>query len=265
MPSWKTRDETASIGQTKYIVAYGHLWATDTCSEHPFNTYLYTLRNPFDRLVSWYFYEHPRANVHSRNNPCSNKLHYWENNTQGCFKTIDEWARNCTPVVNETNLSPRQAQCQQVAYDTARGGRACRAHNSYNYDYYLEEMKKYSKHNQSELMLAIRTEHLAEDWDFLEHAFNGSHFVDGKARFHLRKSVNARETSVDMGNDTGFLSEEGIRNICAALCEEIQVYKQLLNNARNLNELQIRESLGEVVASCPEETLEIRNCTKAAT
>jgi hypothetical protein len=43
-----------------------------------------------------------------------------------------------------------------------------------------------------------------------------------------------------------------------------QVYKKLLTMAQNLDESQLRESIAEVVAACPRETYEIRECPSPA-
>jgi len=104
---------------------------------------------------------------------------------------------------------------------------------------------------------ALRTEHLAHDWDALDEALGGGHglYVNGTVRFST-KAGTVRSAKHDTS-----LSEKSRKNLCYALCEDIQAYKQLLHDAINLNELQVGQSLDELISSCPEETREVRDCS----
>mmetsp|Transcript_11418 Transcript_11418/g.21115 ORF Transcript_11418/g.21115 Transcript_11418/m.21115 type:complete len:99 (-) Transcript_11418:237-533(-) len=50
------------------------------------------------------------------------------------------------------------------------------------------------------------------------------------------------------------------RNLCHAMCPELQVYKEILQHAKNLNSSQVEESITEVNAFCPEEGVAVRSC-----
>jgi hypothetical protein len=229
-----------------------HMWGgRRECEEKNFTSFLYILRNPLDRLVSWYFYEHPRASK-SPKSSCSNKFHHWENNTNGCFDSLDEFAVNA--VLPTNGATSNKSECQRLAFSVARGEKGCNQHNAMGYAFYENRMKEISQANITYQMLAIRTEHLADDWDQLDQAFGGHGNVNGSARFQTR-SGTTRSKHVD-----STLSDEGRTNLCFGLCEEIQVYKKLLIMAQNLDESQLRESIAEVVAVCPRETFEIREC-----
>eukprot|EP00977_Amphora_coffeiformis_P005693 scaffold1204_cov179-Amphora_coffeaeformis.AAC.2 len=277
------------------------------------NAYVVVLRNPLDRIRSWYFYEHPKgvyyelaAKQYRIVTPTQRAFYQWDdnnNNNTGCFRTLDEFARNVilpmtTAPQNETNSFhndtasiPSSSFCQQLAWDVATGKKACRDHNHYNYAFYRNKIKQLfppnnnknnnnnnnnnNNTNKTITKLAIRTEHVAEDWDEIERAFVRGRqrkkaaaaivavVVNGTARFHNTTSRNARRTN-DTDHDAVFgpttLSDLGRRNLCAALCEEMQIYKQFLWEAQNLSPQQVHESLRELVASCPEETIEIRQC-----
>jgi hypothetical protein len=119
-----------------------------------------------------------------------------------------------------------------------------------------------SSSNGNITMLAIRTEHLAHDWDKLERAFGGTDnttTLSSTSRFQT-KSGNARERSNSTTRQEAFLSKQARLNLCRALCHENQVYKKLLYAAQNLNPLEVHESLSELIATCPDETREIREC-----
>lgn len=257
----KDKPDTPPSALKEHTVGFVHVMLP-WCTEGSFDAYLYTLRNPLDRLVSWYFYEHP-INGGGYISEAKRAFHRWGDNTNGCFRTLDEFARNA--FVPNDNATGKVADCQRLAFSVANGRIPCNAHNAMGYAFYFKRMKEFSSrrrrqnNNMTELMLAIRTEHLAEDWDKLEDALVAPNprSVNGTIRFRTR-SKNSRQNNNQTGPQE--LSEEGRLNLCAALCNEIQVYKQLLLDAVNLDELQVRQSLQEIVSSCPEETPEIRQC-----
>jgi hypothetical protein len=234
------------------------------CKKKNVTSFVYTLRNPLDRLISWYFYEHARSRSYSQpkryraeKNSCANKeFHKWENNTNGCFDSLDDFAMNSVLPTNIT--SSKKSRCQLLAFQVARGEKLCDYHNAMGYVFYENRLKELSQANRTYLMLGIRTEHLADDWDRLEQAFGGHGSVNGSVRFQTR-SGTVRSKNVDSE-----VSDEGKANLCFALCEEIQVYKKFLNMAQNFNESQVRESIAEVIAVCPKETYEIRECPSPA-
>ena len=56
------------------------------------------------------------------------------------------------------------------------------------------------------------------------------------------------------------LSYAGRSNLCRALCNEIQIYKDLLHLAINIDRDGENESLDELIATYPDESREIRDC-----
>jgi len=72
-----------------------------------------------------------------------------------------------------------------------------------------------------------------------------SAFKDGFKR--KNKSRQADENST-------VLSQTALENFCDALCEEIQVYKEILERAENLLPNEKSESLETLHAQCPKET-----------
>lgn len=54
--------------------------------------------------------------------------------------------------------------------------------------------------------------------------------------------------------DDNRLSRASLRNLCDALCEEIQIYKLLLKRAENLNGEEVAQSLEDLHSKCPAET-----------
>jgi len=49
-------------------------------------------------------------------------------------------------------------------------------------------------------------------------------------------------------------------HLCNALCNEIQIYKRLLLAAENLDKVSRKESMDELLLSCPNELSEVTSC-----
>ena len=101
-------------------------------------------------------------------------------------------------------------------------------------------------------IIVFRAKHNEEDWRRVDILLGGSGSVP--SQMHAN---DASKTGIPVHNTT--ISKQGHLNLCKALCHEIQVYKQLMNAAINLNEEDIMESLIEL--NCPDDmTPEVRLC-----
>jgi len=225
--------------------------------------FLLTLRHPVYRLVSWYKYEHLR-NRRIQMNPkvkrgisCLNHFHNFQNNS-GCFASLEEFALNTVSPQNTSNAT----DCQRLAWNVASATTPCMWHNSMGYQYYqeiIDEVVAVSNTTTKPHVLVMRSEHLQQDWNSLERLFRGE---------RTDETINTTTTNINIEStlnnsqqkkkDT--LSKEGTRNLCRAQCREIQVYKDLLYRAENLNATQREESIVELMKLCPEETAEIQVC-----
>lgn len=97
--------------------------------------------------------------------------------------------------------------------------------------------------------------HIEEDWKRVDILLGGEGTVPSK--MHMN---DATDKKIPVYNKT--ISEEGHLNLCRALCHEIQVYKQVLSKAINLNEVDVLESLQEL--NCPDDlTPEVRFCPQS--
>ena len=242
-----------------------------------FREFIVTLRNPIDRITSWYYYEHPATITSKYRNHCHLKqLHRWVNSTDGCFASLDEFARSAMPR-NQSGYNGgeqltkdskgNRVVCSDLAYKVASGKTPCPAHNFFNYQYYEQSIQKMSKElniARKVRLFAIRTEHLASDWDGLENLYsmgtdpssgNGQQkAIVGVGRFQVRSgTVTSGKSSIE-------LSDEGRKGLCVALCLDIQAYKRLLYRAQNLETSEVMRSLDELRLTCPEETYAVREC-----
>mmetsp|Transcript_23385 Transcript_23385/g.34522 ORF Transcript_23385/g.34522 Transcript_23385/m.34522 type:complete len:418 (+) Transcript_23385:40-1293(+) len=259
--------EPTSAGNALERAFAGRVHMNSNFCYPPYEFFLYTLRNPLDRIVSWFHYE--RDLLKQNNNHCLRRLH------QECsFSTVDEFAKATTFNYNTTEND----DCSELAWKAATGRRPCSGHNAMNYEHYLQvtyameqEYEHYlhimtqkpEKETKQKPILVIRQEHLAEDWDTLSSAFNND-VIEHDPMLRVPGSVifnsTAGKVSPLRGGANTFLSPEGRAQLCIALCREIQMYKYLLLQAWNLDERQAKQSIADVISMCPKETYEIRTC-----
>jgi hypothetical protein len=232
----KNRHETpAPSSLQKAFAARTHMWGHTRDCERSANVtaFIYMLRNPIDRLASWYFFEHPRKDPLSRDlngtgidhSSCPRLFHKgegWNNNDTGCFATLEEFAMHTLP-------PPHSNDCQQLAWEVATGKRRCRVHNSMGYSYYFNRIQQIKKQNITYTHLAIRNEHLAIDWDQLDAAFSVNvnnkslASASGTRRFDLPQPTNRNGRPLQRVKTTTEIAEHDqlsslARNNCVELC-----------------------------------------------
>jgi hypothetical protein len=127
------------------------------CQNDEFAYYLFTLRNPVDRIISWFAYEHPTEHTSLSSHPQKKKLFI------DCYYTLEE------PSIDGLG-GDRKRTCSQREWKAIQGDIGYRYHNYYNFAYYRKQMEM---HDPKGLIIAIRTEHLLEDWNLIENMLGG--------------------------------------------------------------------------------------------
>jgi hypothetical protein len=224
--------------------------------------WLFTLRHPLDRIVSWFHYEHLHLN-HSietvSNRPALYDDCYDDMNDLAQIGLKQAWEyQHSTSTNTETlpekespgpNMSPR---CAKRAWNAITGKVGYEYHNFYNYRYYRDWVD-HVMGPTNYTILVIRSEHLEEDWSRLEELYTHNHqqgstnmIVDkGKQRDDYFATVQRHKTN------SSLLSPDSYLNLCRALCQEIQIYSFLLKRAINLTPQQLEQSMDELHAKCP--------------
>lgn len=257
------------------------------------NSFLVNIRNPIDRMASWFLYEHilnHEVNYAERGYHCGDLMLF------SCFETWDdlvtqglgpiESSRKNTKLKIGGNLT--QEQCSQWAWAAVQGAIPASYHNYYNYDWYAHHMmieddlvkdgdvngSEYTdninkRRSDDKELFVIRAEHLQDDWIVINQMLSGSttwnNFDNNSSSFDvppvsLQERQNAAQRKdLIVYNKTS--SRDGITNLCRALCREIQIYKALIRRAVNLQAKDWEISLRELQAVCPNETsLQPRSC-----
>lgn len=214
--------------------------------------YLFVIRNPLERAKSAYAYDR-KDGQHVSN---ATALLYNE-----CpFQTLNDLAEQ--GLAEDGTASDI---CQQRARDAIRGTKRYSNHLYYNYAYYANETTDLlvaddtasgaTQQTNTAAVLVIRTEHLTEDWNTAEQ-FVGDDEGE-KADFPVRNNNDKRKTNKDK-----FLSKKARILVCAALCDDIQVYKDIVRRAINLNATQVEATMVDLRHSCPVEA-DVESCPRA--
>mmetsp|Transcript_36302 Transcript_36302/g.79409 ORF Transcript_36302/g.79409 Transcript_36302/m.79409 type:complete len:513 (-) Transcript_36302:115-1653(-) len=234
---------------SKLINCYLHSPYEDyfECFDNP--TLLINIRNPIDRLASSYHYEHIR-NKPKKDPTCGQAMLY---RCYDSFYDLAEYGLGGvrpppTKVLRIEQDLPEE-ECRHWAWATVQGTAPVKCHNFFNYDWYMHGTPALDDEKE---VIAYRTEHLEDDWRRVEVMLGG----DGSLPSNLWGNDSSQK---DWPVNNKTVSERGHLNLCRALCHEIQVYKQILVRAINLNNDDVRVSLKEL--DCPDDmTPEIRFC-----
>lgn len=205
-----------------------------------FDTFIVTIRNPIDRMISWFLYAHPKNEIIvKRSTPTHTEIF-------DCYEQINDLA------TNGLDQTPKELNdCQYLARNLISGiGHDSKEliHIVRNYKFYTSELLSQSKHKN---IYVLRTDHLNDDWvntakDLIKRTGISAEIHEEVAHFTHRKGKNPVVTSEH-------ISKKGIKNACFFLCPEIQLYKKLLNKAINLNATDRSESLKDLAKYCPKE------------
>lgn len=220
----------------QYTTKWSHAGEYDCFDDSAY--YLFVIRNPLDRAVSAFNYGKPFTWERARKKHGEEYYQRLKSLYLDCFDTINqlaEWGLSKAGNATET--------CKERAVQAIEGSGRFENHLYYNFQYHIEMIPKDSR------IIVIRTEHLVEDWNSAELAVGGNENLLGQNQTMI-PHINKGSVKEDK-----YLSDESRMLVCEKLCNEIQVYKRILNISINLSTKQLEESLTELIASCPIEAV----------
>ena len=256
-------------------VYYMHM-KMNTCPKHSTKSYVMTLRNPITRLQSWFDFEKdimPTRNKNPKEQEAIRKKRgmlfldcysNFSNFAAEGLQPLDPNASTATIPIRPLNMT-----CQQRAWAATLGARSFSYHEWYNYEHYWTMIHQNGYNNDKSpsstrmtasasplpALLVLRTEHLQQDWSTI-------------SKEPLFRQVNQKKkNATTFYSVTIQMTTAVVTNLCRALCPEIQIYKQILGSASNLDVNQKQESLNEVRLLCPSETSleDLRSCSDIPT
>ena len=222
-------------------------------------TYMISLRDPIDRIVSWYQEMHPlncsperpsaACNLKKGNNPWG--LRFYEQ----CFPRVDDLFRS----IQALNLSEASANtndhnnnnnnCSDFALETiqGRGPEGASNHMFYNYQYYSNRTTfRYPEKD----VVVVRQEMLWDDMRRIEGLLGG----DPNYPFETQGKID------NHGSDKFLyrakLDPSLVPPLCCFLSNEIIVYNNLLERALNLEPRHKEYSIKTLFSKCRVDSLQ---------
>ena len=249
--AYSSRNDSAI---SKQVHCYVHYNERMYCYDNP--SFLVNVRNPIDRLISWYLYEHREnwdATGHTLTYPNRPK-HCGQQMLFSCYPTLDSLAtvglagdRPSDGDMLRIGHDLNEEECRRWAWAAVRGRIPASFHNVWNYEWYLSYLLDRKARGKELEIFVLRIEHLDEDWSNLDKLLGGTGAALPKSRSH---NNDASEKQLTVSDKT--MSADGTANLCRALCREIHVYRQVLEMSNNLKKDQITESLRELKKKCPQ-------------
>jgi len=266
----------------RQTTGYLHMWSVDPNELEHSTSFLMTLRNPVDRIISAYRYSHPnncnRKNKKKPDRPfgceIAKKMRQRRSKQYKmfgiCFPSagIEDFAQSVmspyyADSVSLKNISNKKNQantkvvaglatCRQMARDVIEGTLDVWVyHMKYNHAYYAN--KTIWAYPDKELF-AIRTEHEWEDMVALDKQLGGTGrfgpTTESSSHHNTKTSQNAAVSHGSEGYIPSPISTQGYHKLCCVLHEEIQIYMDLLQRAQNLNATAKQESISDLADKC---------------
>lgn len=237
---------------------------------------LINLRNPIDRIISWYGFVNPHHcnQGTSGTTNCIVKRHVLNHLQEDylinklymtCFPTIEDFAIGTNPKAKRTS-----DECKVLARIIVEGGEywgnrrlsyPFYAHAKANYRYYYTQfIQEYW--NEKEI-LVIRTNHMWDDMVSLEQYVGGSstfdtlvgtHYSHGSEKYKqismLSNSSTTTTTSTNSKTGVIPLPAGALKSLCCAMINEIILYRSILYKASNLNDEQKQSTFQEDLQRC---------------
>jgi hypothetical protein len=258
-PCYTVADETMA---SQLIHSYYHVmdFGLLPTSHHDF--YLLSLRDPFDRFVSAFTYEHilnRRAtnDTHSLNRFQLNVL----DNAYLCFPTLEAFSAYFTQgdpydfhyPYKYNIVEPRS--CRDFALAVFHGRVRLFHHLYFNYQRIQELLPTAAGGGEGPILLATRLESLWEDWTAANRYLGQTTdvVIPHDASAHERDMMGYVDLPV-----TKDLSETGRQAICYALQLEYNAYFWLVSRAKNLGKKDLAETLMRARQRCPSVQLDFK-------
>ncbi|KAG7372210.1 sulfotransferase family protein [Nitzschia inconspicua] len=233
-------------------------------------TFLFSIRDPLDRVFSWYQYMHPRncllnqpsaaCNLKKDSNPWGLQFY------RDCFPTVNDLVNSIShgshPRKRRLDLTSKNdttEKCTQLAIETLQGRGPKGPTNHLHFNYLHLANQTISQFPNKEIMV-VRKEFLWDDLKSVEGFLGGNTLYDferegpvvthGSEKFPYQAVLNQSLVHI------------GAPSLCCVLYEEIQSYSQILTRAVNLDDDQKQQSLRHIFSRCGASSLAdlIENC-----
>lgn len=223
---------------TRHIMGYFHMWGAALPKEerswllNNTNIFLFTLRNPIDRLISTYNY-HRELYDNVTKYPRYKKFH------KDCFP--DGLGAMVDVLQNGTDIV-----CTKLGVDTLSGRSSQSGAGGWHFLLNYQHYKKYTLDKwPNHTVAAIRTENMWDDVMQLDQMLGGTGAFGKVAGW---KHTHGSEKYIVPYNDD--ISPSNTLFLCCLVYEEIETYQLMILKAVNLHDSQKRQVLSNLMKQC---------------
>jgi len=203
--------------------------------------YLYNLRHPLDRTISWYYYSSPGSCSNKQGQACSTAQHIrgfpngWAANFfQTCFPRFEDLVR----AFNHSHSNPN---CTLWGQSTLAGRETEAGHVWFNIRRYANRTVAVYPDKD---VLVVRTERM---WDDLKEL---DIYLGGKGVFGELEGLRVTHGSERWNSTRPTLTDAEARLLCCRLRDEMAVYRDLVGRAINLKDNAKEDTLNGAVKRC---------------
>eukprot|EP00527_Entomoneis_sp_CCMP2396_P008400 CAMPEP_0198147710 /NCGR_PEP_ID=MMETSP1443-20131203/37384_1 /TAXON_ID=186043 /ORGANISM="Entomoneis sp., Strain CCMP2396" /LENGTH=411 /DNA_ID=CAMNT_0043812153 /DNA_START=40 /DNA_END=1275 /DNA_ORIENTATION=- len=239
-------------------------------SQHDF--YLLTLRDPYDRTISSFVYEH-YLNVKARGEEVNIKKNIrkdFEKACLTCFPTLESFVALLNG--NEFHYPHHKSEivydsCQDFARAVFHGRVRIFHHSFFNY----RKIQGLIPNIQQQTLLVTRLEYLWHDWDAVNQYLTRDTSNDPRLstavspRTNNTKSKHQHQHQHHIRNTAEYklpvtrdLSQQGQETLCRALQPEYDSYFWLISRAKNLQKSDLVNSLVKARERCPHVSIDFK-------
>lgn len=215
-------------------------------------TFLFTIRNPLERVISSYHFLHYRNSRKSafarHKNAVRDEFYITcfpeQSNLLRNIHEVMQIAANHKNTTDNRNTTSPLTRCQRLALDGIQGnGEAVKRSNIHlfmNYEKYVAITVDLVPHRE---IFVVRLRQLWHDIEELDKRTGGSGNFTGVA-----KEKNVRTKQMKRKEDA--LSPQDTQSLCCVLMKEIQVYQRLILMGGNLHGFEKEEALMDIYQTC---------------
>lgn len=215
----------------RHTIGYFHMWGVNRPEDErrwllkKTNTFLFTARDPIDRLISSYNYHRD----------------YFQNTTK--HANYKRFYKDCFPrgldAMIDILRNDKDNSCTKLGLRALTGGFGGGWHFELNYQYY----KKYSMDAwPNHAVAVVRTEHMQQDLAQLDE------LLGGKGQFKDEK--HAHGSGRYAVPYSAHLSPSNTVFLCCLIYREMEAYQTMILKAFNLDDFQKRDSLSNLLNRC---------------
>lgn len=250
------RNVTHETIASRLIQSYYHVPDFGLLPQSNHDFYLVSTRDPLDRVISSFVYEH-YANRRARQESMDpTKVQKMIDAYAPCFPTLEAFAgyfdADDPRKSYEYPYAPNEVRndsCQDLARAALYGQVRVYAHLFFGYERVrsLLTATKYEQQRQLDLYVT-RQEHLQEDWESVNRHLGQVEEVG------LLPHQRSQHSSVQTMPVQKRLSRRGKRLLCNALTGEYEAYLWFLQRATNLTPEEVSKSIQYSISQCPQLT-----------